>query len=94
MAFIAPERFSEFLLCQGEPFFELVLYILSCFQAFLELFPVPQLLLEAPGFGHSTLSESLLLGPAISLAFPLPLLLQLCLLGLLCVLFGMSVVAC
>ena len=56
--------------------------------------PMPQLLLQAPGFGHSTFSESLLLGPGISLAFPLPWPLQLCLLGLLCLLLGMSVLTC
>ena len=57
---------------------------------------MPQLLLEAPGFGCSTFSESLLLGPGISLAFPLPWPLQLCLLGLLHVylLLSMSVLAC
>ena len=55
---------------------------------------MPQLLLEAPGFGHSTFSESLLLGPGISLALIFAWPLQLCLMGLLCLLLGMSVLAC
>ena len=42
----------------------------------------------------TTFSESLLLGPGISLAFLLPWPLQLCLLGLLCLLLVMSVLAC